>query len=139
MNETMSSDATETSSGSERDGEQVTVTLDDAMELLAAHRRRYALYHLQESDEPATIEELTDRIAAREARSGDATASREVAIDLQHKHLPKLASVDVVEYDVEAGTVELADGTDLLWDCLDVAAELERPNRTVGRNADRNA
>jgi len=104
---------------------EVSVTFD----LLANARRRGVLYAVKR-DGAATVEELAERIAAwqggavarqngADGRQGEDDSSpaagdespspADVRTSLLHVHLPKLVDADVVDYDREEGTVELAD------------------------------
>lgn len=105
----------------EREGEsarliaEMTPSLDLVFELLSNRRRRYALYLLYEQpDGVATIDEVTDHVASLENRetgtapTGDTAAAqrkREVQIELQHVHLPKLEDAGVLEIDHRSETL----------------------------------
>lgn len=81
-----------------------------ALELLAAPRRRFALYALTDASQSAIgFEALVERVADLEARStdgaaGDAHPGR-IARDLHYWHLPVLADVGVAEYDERSRSV----------------------------------
>lgn len=81
---------------------------------LAAESRKHVIAHLLERDRPTAVADLAVVVAA--ARDGDSPASvspdrrMEVAIELRHVHLPKLADYGFVEWDRDEGTVSLADG-----------------------------
>jgi hypothetical protein len=92
--------------------------------LVAHERRRYVLYLLEE--EPVrTVEALAIRIEAweREVPVADVPEAkrREVETSLVHKHLPKLADSDVVNYDPRSGDVVLGERPTELEPLLDVA------------------
>lgn len=84
---------------------------DAALDVLAAWQRRtLCQYLLQRSDELFTLDELLTHLLT-EARNapddvGPETVRRdEVAHRLHHVHLPKLADIDVVQYDEKAKLV----------------------------------
>lgn len=104
----------------EREGEsarlvaETTPSLDLVFDLLSNRRRRYALYLLYEqADGVATIEEVTDHVTYLENRkteSGPADESatqrkREIQVELQHVHLPKLEDAGVLEIDQRSETI----------------------------------
>lgn len=83
-----------------------TITVDEALELLADERRRRLLRHLAESDGTATVDQLVTVLDA-DAPSPEAlgrTRDR-LAADLHHVHLPKLHAAGLVEYRHREGTV----------------------------------
>lgn len=94
--------------------------IDHSCDLLANPYRRCALYALRE-DDSATVGELADAIVA-----ADVTDARDRAIaSLAHTHLPKLADYDVVDYDRDAGVVELDEGIERLRPFLEETARWE--------------
>ncbi|WP_313694761.1 DUF7344 domain-containing protein [Halorarum halobium] len=87
---------------------------------LSDTRRRYALHHLKQRNEPVSVQELAEQVAAWEnGKSIEALTSQErkrVYISLYQSHLSTMDKQGLVEYDSEAGTVELSDsmsGVDL--------------------------
>lgn len=94
-----------------RNGRAVkTPSFDALFDLLAARRRRYALYVLVGTDDGlADVETLADEVAVWEARTGEATVTeslrRTIVDELREVHLPRLADADVVEYDARSDVV----------------------------------
>jgi hypothetical protein len=84
--------------------------LDALFEILADDQRRHILTYLEERDEDvAAFSELIDHVA--DERVGDPTDDHErVAVRLHHAHLPKLADLDLVEYDARSETVRYRGG-----------------------------
>lgn len=75
------------------------IDFDGLFELLSDERRRYALYCFTErSDSTVTFESLVEDLVALERRVSSHCSRREVEISLQHKHLPKLSEMGVVDY-----------------------------------------
>lgn len=84
--------------------------LDEIFGVLQNQRRRRILSYLETEDTPTTIGTLAEHVAAAE---NDIQPSqlrskqrKRVYISLYQSHLPKLASVDAVDYDKDRGTVE---------------------------------
>lgn len=84
--------------------------------LLADRRRRLVWAHVTTAAEDVfTLDELAEQVAAweREQRDGSEPAGlpapddrhQRVAVDLHHRHLPRLADVGIVEYDARSRTV----------------------------------
>lgn len=78
--------------------------------LSAAHRRRL-LYYLGTTEE-STVEELASVLSGWEVtmtgKMYTAADRSAIHVELLHNHLPRLADADLIDYDVEAGTVRLA-------------------------------
>lgn len=90
--------------GSESDGADGS-PMDDILAALASGRRRAVLAHLRGLTEPVEVGDLAAVVAAE---SGDADP-RAVRTTLVHRHLPKLAAADLVEWDRDRGVVAPAD------------------------------
>lgn len=100
----------------------VTAPLEAGLfSLLASARRREVLSVLDGADAP-TVEDLAERIAAREA---GAPSTHEVEVSLVHAHLPKLEAAGLLEYDDETGEVTLTADVDDLRPYLERTAEAE--------------
>jgi len=95
-------------------------SLDDVFEVLAAERRRYALYVLCRRSGKVAVPELADAVAS----SAGANPAR-VTAELYHVHLPKLAEEGVVEYDREDGIVRYEDDCERFGRYLAAAADDE--------------
>lgn len=81
--------------------------LDEVFDALADSRRRHALSYLSEkTGDAATLSELVAEVVARESdRERDFEYYESVAIELHHRHLPKLEESGLVEYDERSQTV----------------------------------
>ncbi|WP_265108804.1 DUF7344 domain-containing protein [Halosolutus halophilus] len=99
---------------------------ETACALLADSRRQLVLSHL-DPGERATVTELVDEIAAWErteqSDAGDPIDRRRIEISLVHKHLPRLADHDVVDYRPESNEVVLTTPID---DGVPIEGALER-------------
>lgn len=86
--------------------------LDTVFRVLAHPRRRQTLYYLTTCDYPVPLKELIDKVARQESEAhvGDIPAEvyEQVALDLYHTHLPKLAEWGVIEYNKQVNLVALA-------------------------------
>ncbi|WP_276300533.1 DUF7344 domain-containing protein [Halorussus lipolyticus] len=81
-------------------------------DLLKDRRRRYLLYALDQDPDPVvTLDELTRKVLDWEGRMnagvGEVTAELEtqIRVSLHHNHLPKMASIGLLEYDAQSKTV----------------------------------
>ena len=87
------------------------LTPDEIFEVLSNHRRRMVLYYLRQHGGSSTVNELADQIASmeNEVPPEDLTSQqrKRVYVSLYQTHLPKLDDMNIINYDVEAGTVEL--------------------------------
>lgn len=80
----------------------------DRHRLLAAERRRTALEVLEDRPAPTALEDLAEAVAERECEAGSPAPELVdgVAVSLHHSHLPKMAALDVLEYDTDAHRIE---------------------------------
>lgn len=81
--------------------------LDTLLQLVADRHRRQAVQQLRhEATGRMTIDDLVDRLRTGGPVADDQTTPREqLAIQLHHAHLPKLADYGIVDFDPENGTV----------------------------------
>lgn len=83
---------------------------DQFYRLLASCKRRCALYYLLE-ERHSSVTELATALSASEAAPVETkqlpAARSTLRLELVHNHLPRLADGGLVEYDPEAGSVEL--------------------------------
>lgn len=100
-------------------GESVEEELDrdDIFHILQCRRRRLVLKYLQEYDgeEPASMSDIAEHIAARENNTTVATLRSQerqrVYIALYQSHLPKMDKVGVIDYEQYRGVVKPTDLT----------------------------
>jgi len=92
-----------------------TLTPDDIFEILSNHRRRLVLYYLRKHDGETEVKELAREIAAIEndipVEELTSQQRKRVYVSLYQTHLPKMAQMQTIEYDKDAGTVRLSDQT----------------------------
>lgn len=93
-------------------GDSDGLTESERYQLLASDRRRLTLDVLDGRTDPVDIEDLAAGIAARENGLGatDEEAIERVMIALHHSHLPKMADLGVIDYDLDANRVESCSG-----------------------------
>ncbi|PSQ21620.1 hypothetical protein BRD06_11005 [Halobacteriales archaeon QS_9_67_15] len=82
-------------------------------------RRRRALARLAETERALPVSDLARQVAATERDEGvddvPTDAVDTVRRDLFETHLPKLTATEVVDYDSQVGTVELATDDERLF------------------------
>lgn len=109
-------------------------SLDATLEALANQRRRYALYHLQDCT-TATLREIARQVAAwesnRPAEVAELDPNDRVYADFYHRHLPKLADANVIEYDPREELVRY-DCPEVVERVLELARWVESPEGGSG-------
>ena len=84
-----------------------TDSTDTALQLLADQRRREVLRFLMNCED--NVGSLDDLVAAIHASgpppSGEQMNEQRLRTVLIHKHLPKLATEDIIEYDTRSGEI----------------------------------
>ncbi|WP_324760569.1 DUF7344 domain-containing protein [Haloarcula sp. GH36] len=92
-----------------------TLTPDDIFEILSNHRRRMVLYYLRKDGGSVEVRELAEEIAAMENDTSvtelTSQQRKRVYVSLYQTHLPKMDQMNAIEYDKDAGTVQLTDQT----------------------------
>ncbi|WP_394742763.1 winged helix-turn-helix domain-containing protein [Natronococcus roseus] len=81
--------------------------LDVCLRIVSDRQRRRIVYRLrEESNGKTTIEDLIDQLQSSSSASTDTRLDRDqLAIQLAHKHLPKLADHGIIEVDSETDIV----------------------------------
>jgi hypothetical protein len=125
---------------SNRDPDSI-LELDEVFAALGHPRRRYLLYTLVNGSTEAPLPELAADIAAWELEkpASEVTAAerRTVHISLYHSHIPKLASLGVVDYDEAENVIVRAVNTAQVQAVLDGAgAELDSRQESHVRDTD---
>lgn len=92
------------------------LTTDGVFELLSNHRRRMVLFCLRQRGGSVGMNELAEQMAAMENNVpvSDLTSQqrKRVYVSLYQTHLPKMADMNIIEYNEEEGVVRLTDQTD---------------------------
>lgn len=106
------------------------LSLDVSFDVLKNARRRHVLRLLATAEEPTTLGELAERIAAREndkprARL-DAQERKRVYVGLYQCHLPRMDDAGVVAFDEDRGTVAAGPHADELYGYLRAATADDR-------------
>ncbi|ELY57954.1 hypothetical protein C491_09164 [Natronococcus amylolyticus DSM 10524] len=105
------------------------VELETVFELLREERRRYALYYLYERNGPVPVDELVETVEKweDEGTAPELDSVDEIALELQHVHLPKSAEVEFIQYDPSRNLVQI-NGSPPEFDAfVTVAKLLESP------------
>lgn len=82
----------------------ISLSLDATLDVLSVADRRTILATLVEApDNVVTLDELVNQLVEQKAeRSGELPSPDHLEMQIHHLHLPKLAEVDLVEYDVRS-------------------------------------
>jgi len=90
------------------------ISTDQLFFTLSNERRRHALECLRERGGTVAMRELVREVAARErdVAPDDLTYDqrKSVYVSLRQTHLPKMDTLGIVEFDPDAGTIDLVDG-----------------------------
>ncbi|WP_312911008.1 DUF7344 domain-containing protein [Natronosalvus caseinilyticus] len=97
-------------------------TRGEIFDLLSNHRRRYAIHHLKQTDEPVELGALAEQVAAweleKEVQGLTSTERKRVYTSLQQTHLLALERAGMVEFDARA--IELTEEAEQLEVYLDI-------------------
>ena len=89
------------------------IPADDVFDLLSNERRRRVLQQLRTVDEPLTVTELAELVAATENDVSPEELTdkqrKRVYVSLYQTHVPRLADAGVVDYDEAESTAILTD------------------------------
>lgn len=105
--------------------------LDTVFDLLSEERRRFVLYYLEQQSGPVPVAKVAAKVEAWE--TGDAVADDIEAVDddllirLVHQDIPKLRSVEYVEYDPERREIEISGEPTEVNVLLSVTEAIEQP------------
>lgn len=108
-----------------------TLPLNTVFRVLAHPRRRRILYYLKTCNYPVPLKELIDQVAIQESDTHigyiPAEVYEQVAVDLYHNQLPKLAEWGVIDYNREVNLVAVADTLRPLDEYLHIAKQHDHP------------
>ena len=111
----------------EPDFDAPPLSQDNVFDALASRRSRYVLVRLQNGDEPVSVDELADVVAAWETDKPIDLVSEEhrerVFTSLCHSQLPKLSMMGLVDYDGEERVVTRGPYAEQADAYLDIAIE----------------
>jgi len=96
------------------DGKPIVIDVetaqDEVYDALANERRRTVLCVLMRESVPIGLETIARKVTAQELPEGARAETTEllerIRVSLYHTHLPKLADLDLLEFDTERMTVE---------------------------------
>jgi hypothetical protein len=85
------------------------LTDSEYSQLMSTDRRRTTLEVLPELSNPVELETLAEAVAVRETDADSLSEDqiKQVAVTLHHVHLPKMAELDVIDYDPAASRIGL--------------------------------
>lgn len=93
--------------------DEPAVPIDDLFDVLSHRRRRYVLYCLYQHDESVNVDSLAQWIVCLEEGKPPKTVSqgdvKRAETDLYHSQLPKLADAQLLTYDRDTNSTEIAD------------------------------
>lgn len=115
----------------EQSDEEESLPLDQVFEILKNKRRRTVLHYLETHEEPVSLSDLAEHVAADE---NDTTVrqvtSRErkcAYVGLYQCHLPKMDNMDIIEFNQNRGRIELGVNAPQLEEYLDYSESTARP------------
>lgn len=87
--------------------EDIPLSLDAILDILAHHRRRILLEYLWEQPgNDASFKEVTEHILLKVGQKQETKPNHnDIQIELQHQHLPKMEDTGVIEYDIRSQTI----------------------------------
>jgi hypothetical protein len=104
------------------------VNRDETFELLSNHRRRYALHYCKRREEPVTLSDLAEQVAAWEQEKPveEVTSSerKRTYTSLQQTHLPAMEEAGIIEWD---DAIELTPAAERLNVYMDIVPEESVP------------
>lgn len=113
------------------DADDQSLPLDQVFEILKNQRRRTVLRYLAEHDEPVSLGDLAEYVAADENDTPvKQISSRErkcAYVGLYQCHLPKMDNMDIIEFNQNRGLVETGQNADQLKQYMDWSDEETRP------------
>ncbi|MFC7131995.1 MULTISPECIES: DUF7344 domain-containing protein [Salinibaculum] len=111
--------------------EHSSLSTDTVFKTLGSRRRRYALHYLRQAEKPISIRDLSEQLAAWEqGKERGAVTPKErkrLYTALHQTHLPKMDSLEVVDYDRDRGMVTLTEHIGQFDVYLDVVAKDDLP------------
>ncbi|SDF28546.1 DUF7344 domain-containing protein [Halorientalis regularis] len=108
-----------------------SLSTETIFETLSNRRRRYTLHYLKRIDEPVTIRDLSEQLAAWEngveREQVKPKERKRLYTALHQTHLPKMDRLGVVAYDSDRGVVALTETIDQFDIYFDLVAADEIP------------
>lgn len=104
------------------------IDLDDTLQLLAAHHRRWILYVLLNRDVGSLTELVPLILSLTEAATNQNVEETKLTIQLQQIHLPKLADAGLIEYDHRSGDIVLTEKSDAIEEQIETVKRWEEPS-----------
>jgi len=115
-------------SDTDEDESEAELPLDQVFEILKNSRRRQTLHYLLQNGGEGTLSELAEHIAALEndveVRAITSSQRKRVYVGLYQCHLPKMDDMNIVDFEKNRGTVEIAANAKRLEPYLSLVAPL---------------
>lgn len=132
----MSNDPPEEMAGDGTDN-GTPLPLETVFQVLENQRRRVILYYLTTCTYPVPFKELVEEVAEQEsetqAAEGPTESYEQVAVDLHHTQLPKLAQWGVIEYNTEMELITVAETLRPLDEYLQLAKQHDQQEEPYDR------
>lgn len=97
--------------------------LDEVFGILSNERRRQVLDYMQTAEEPVSLSDLAEEIAANEndkpVRHLSSQERKRAYVGLYQVHLPKMDGMDIVEFNKPRGLVETGENASIFDEYLD--------------------
>lgn len=123
-------DAPPQESAEQRDGEAVPpepLSLDVIFDMLKNERRREVLDYMRQGEDPFTLREIAEHIAAlengKDVSALNSTERKRVYVGLYQCHFPRMDDAGVIDFDRNRGTVLTGPNTERLYPYLDMDGE----------------
>ncbi|WP_178916445.1 hypothetical protein [Natronomonas gomsonensis] len=118
-------------SGGSDGSESESLSTEAVFETLSSQRRRYTLHYLKQRQEPVTVRDLSEQVAAWEngidRESVTPKLRKRVYTALHQTHLPKMSQLEVIEYDSDRGVVGMTPHVSQLDIYLDIVPSDDLP------------
>ena len=116
--------STDAGSNGESESEvRTALSLDHTFEILKNHRRRKVLKYLREEESEVTLSDLAEHIAALENDTEvsliTSSQRKRVYVGLYQCHLPKMADMDIIEFEQNRGIVRIGQNAPQLFEYID--------------------
>lgn len=122
-------DEQEVESQTTEEASPASIPLDQVFGILKNQRRRHVLQYLYGVEEPVSLSEVAEQIAAwendKEVRQITSSERKRVYVGLYQCHLPKMDGVDVVSFNKPRGLIELGENAEAVYTYLDLDDEDE--------------
>lgn len=106
----MTTTSRQTSGGTSNDSgitNVASLTQNELFDLLSSDTRRQLVNIFEDHSGPHKLQDLAVQIAKFEDDGGDTSEIHRMKVNLYHNHLPKMDSLDLINFDHESNRVEV--------------------------------